>query len=49
MNTEIPIKERAICPKCRKAFRMNSGRLYNGHMMCYDCFKDVKYKTFLKV
>ena len=26
MNTEIPIKERAICPKCRKAVIIDNAR-----------------------
>lgn len=48
MNEEIPLKERAICPECKKPFRMKEGTLIKGHLMCHDCAVFVKYRRYTR-
>jgi len=47
MSISKELRYRAVCPICKKAFDIRTGKLYFGHLTCEDCYKKVefKYKT----
>ena len=45
---EIPLKYRARCPNCGKAFDIRKGvRDPQGRLSCNDCVSKMKYATYI--